>query len=289
MLPHYYNDWLREDGTLAAVHTDILTRDLAWWTNDSRLAALYERSENNARAIKIAGPLQYGLTIGFHGVEHPARSHSHKVADVKADSPAATGSERHIQPGQVNPFDQGGTSAQVQLSSSAELLCGGETVSLDLSCPISYAFCLHIFAGFMWSVSAEIQPNSLEQDNYIKDSELFDVEDLEKTWALPTIRNKRIMRLVRVIGGFGLATVRDVFLTMIPPLSHRRLLPNMNIMETLLNKAKEYEEKRPWEQIGPAYLNLLSLDLDPRQNDRLAFEIIVDVKRTSSNIYHVRT
>jgi hypothetical protein len=63
----------------------------------------------------------------------------------------------------------------------------------------------------------------------------------------------------------------------------------MNIMETLLNKAKEYEEKRPWEQIGPAYLNLLSLDLDPRQNDRLAFEIIVDVKRTSSNIYHVRT
>jgi ankyrin repeat protein len=128
----------------------------------------------------------------------------------------------------------------------------------------------------MWSISKSIPPNTFEQTT-VEDSELFDSSNFASTWGVPILRNKKMMKIARDIEAFGLGPVEDVLLGIIPPLSSCGILPNEVMMDVLLKKPKEYEALHDWDQASDAYVNLLKLDLDPRREDRITYEVVVEL------------
>lgn len=152
----------------------------------------------------------------------------------------------------------------------------GEAVAIISSGPLANILAHHLFSAFMWAISPSIPRDSFAQAT-VDDSDLFDGTDFEITWNLPTLRNKKMMKLARDIEAFGLGPVEDVLLAIIPPLSYRGILPNEVMMRVLLRKIGDYEEYHNWSQAQRVYLNLLQLDMDPRRMDRISYEIVVEL------------
>lgn len=152
----------------------------------------------------------------------------------------------------------------------------GEAVAIISSGPLANILAHHLFSAFMWAISPSIPRDSFAQAT-VDDSDLFDGTDFEITWNLPTLRNKKMMKLARDIEAFGLGPVEDVLLAIIPPLSYRGILPNEAMMRVLLRKIGDYEEYHNWSQAQRVYLNLLQLDMDPRRMDRISYEIVVEL------------
>jgi ankyrin repeat protein len=128
----------------------------------------------------------------------------------------------------------------------------------------------------VWAVSPWIVAETFAHGTSVEDSQLFDVADFDDTWALPTLRNKRLTKIAREIQSFGLGSFDDILLSLIPPLSFHGLLPNEPMVAVLLRKRTEYESLHDY-RAYEAYLSISRLDLDPRRNDRIAYEIVVEL------------
>ncbi|KAF2449915.1 ankyrin [Karstenula rhodostoma CBS 690.94] len=245
------------------VRTDILTRDLNWWTNDPRVTAI---TENTGDPQDTDDDM---LEIGFNGL-YPRRQ---TVPNSDTPNPPK-------QKSQGPPTNESQVPEASEISAKLEAVqdeaIRGKVVSIISDGPLAVVLAHHIFSAFMWAVSDEIQEDKIDTAA-VEDAELFDGSDFQNTWNIPTLRNKRLMKLARAIVGLGLGPIDDVLLAIIPPLSHRGILPNEAMMSVLLRKTKDHERDHDWPQAQTTYLNLLDLQMDPRGMDRISYEIVVEL------------
>lgn len=238
------------DEKASSIRTDVLTRDLSWWTSDPRIVALHGETNDTLGTGKIA------LEIGFNGLE-PAPK-------IDADR-AEQGTQPPKRP----------TAAQEPEAAHARRL-QPKDVSIVSNGPLATVISHHLFSAFMWAVSDYIQEDKLDKAT-VEDPELFDNSEFHSTWYLPTLQNKRLMKVARAIAGFGLGPIDDVLLGIIPPLSHRGILPNEAMMGVLLTKIKEHERYHDWDQTQEAYRHLMELPLHPKRLDRITYEVVVEI------------
>ena len=237
-------------GKVDTIRTDILTRDLCWWTGDPRIRAF------RGEAALLQDTTNVILEIGFNGLEprheteaKPVKDEAHRPKGLMIPQNSEVAQVRHAQP---------------------------EVVPIVSNGPLATVLSHHLFSAFMWAVSHYIQEDKLDAAT-VEDAELFDSSKLHKTWNIPTLRNKELMKLARAIAGFGLGPIDDVLLGIIPPLSHRGILPNEAMMGVLLAKAKEHEKYHDWDQAQEAYCHLMELPLHPHRMDRISYQVIVEI------------
>ncbi|KAF2114543.1 hypothetical protein BDV96DRAFT_577029 [Lophiotrema nucula] len=153
---------------------------------------------------------------------------------------------------------------------------GRNELSIDSSAARAVLLAQHIFSAFIWALSPLITSDTFDQA-VVEDSDLFIASDFERSWMAPTLRNARLIKIARGIESFGLGSFEDILLCMVPPLSCRGLLPNEEILTLLLDKARYFEKQHAWSQSADVYLGLLGLYVNPQNDDRVPYEIVVDI------------
>lgn len=126
----------------------------------------------------------------------------------------------------------------------------------------------------MWTVVEKLPPDCLrkeERDVEIIDRHKFDPRDIGNTWHLPTLRHRKLARLVRSLESFRLGKTSDILLCMIPALSSRDLLPN----DQFLKLVPEIGSDRGWLEIARYHKELLGTRMITRTKERFSFAVAV--------------
>jgi hypothetical protein len=242
------------------VRTDMLIRDLNWWTNDPRLSLL----GIDRKAIDQTGSIQdtkqksslnkSDFVIGFRGLCFQCLTNECDGKEVQLNSKLPKRSEN------------------LEKVSAED----GSALFIDSTGPLASVMAHHLLTAFMWAVSPYIHPDSFDEAT-VEDPDLFEEVKFDSTWNLPTLRNKKLTKLAREVADTGLGSIEDIFLCILPPLSAQGLLPSEAILSVLLQKTKEAERSHDWNQAKQTYLCLLTLDLDPRRSDRLCYKVVVEL------------
>lgn len=273
-----------EESTGASMRTDFLTRDLTWWVSDPRIPAGYEQTDetqtmeqlkvNANERTSSSGP---ELIIGFNGVDgqRDYRDCVRPADDGKVERQTtdvgtkkgpttffakSTAREEHAEPIKSTNSDDG----------------FGVPILINSNAPLATILAHHLFSAFMWAIS-ELIPSDSFHEATVEDSDQFIVADFERSWGRPTLRNRRMMKIVRDIERFGLGSTEDILLSIIPPLSTRGILPNEKMVDLLLEKAKGCEPLHDWQQASEIYKRILDLHMDPRRGDRISYVIVVEL------------
>ncbi|KAF7552239.1 hypothetical protein G7Z17_g4467 [Cylindrodendrum hubeiense] len=112
-----------------------------------------------------------------------------------------------------------------------------------------------MFSAFMWAV-AKTLPDPIKGRSNIRLDDSSSVD----TWQNFTLRNDQLSNMVQDIHTTGLGTLDQVYLSIIPPLSAEKKLPEIDkIVELAREHAKPHERVQHWKQAGDVYLWLFSI------------------------------
>ncbi|KAH0424575.1 hypothetical protein CcaCcLH18_11458 [Colletotrichum camelliae] len=113
-------------------------------------------------------------------------------------------------------------------------------------------FSQHIFSAFMYAVAGMDEKKEFFQD-------VADVQPDtggDSSWKSFTLRNATLSAMIREIESSGLGSLADIYLSVIPPLSEKNILPQADdaIIEMAREKAKQHEQLEHWEEATKIYL-----------------------------------
>ncbi|KAK1524389.1 uncharacterized protein CCOS01_09476 [Colletotrichum costaricense] len=88
----------------------------------------------------------------------------------------------------------------------------------------------------MWNISEFLPrdcldsgPDGVKQELEIEVPQTFDSIDFAKTWLRSQLRHRKLTKVIRSMKSYGLGSITDILLCMIPALSSRNLLPDQGI------------------------------------------------------------
>lgn len=143
----------------------------------------------------------------------------------------------------------------------------------------------HLFTSLMWTVVEHLPKECLHQGPLNSDHEVeiegihtFDPHEFAKTWHRPTLRHRRLTKLVRQIKDFGLGSETEVLLCMIPAFSVKDLLPN----HVILQLTPQIRRGQGWAETARCYNRLLEQSLRVRPagkmpEETLCYNVVVAV------------
>ncbi|KAK5652908.1 hypothetical protein OQA88_9386 [Cercophora sp. LCS_1] len=139
----------------------------------------------------------------------------------------------------------------------------------------------HLFTSFMWMISEHLPRDFLWQDLSSKEDNVeidgrhrFVLDELHETWARPTLRHRTLTKAVRQMETYGLGSLTDILLCIIPVLSVEDLLPN----NAILKLVPEPQQGQPWSDIAAAYQQLLrSVPVGRAAEERFCYAVITRV------------
>ncbi|KAF7539654.1 hypothetical protein G7054_g1965 [Neopestalotiopsis clavispora] len=113
-----------------------------------------------------------------------------------------------------------------------------------------------LFSAFMWAVGKRLKV-PIEGHSEIHPSKSL-VED-DDAWKSIIPRSEGLSKLARDVQNTGLGSLQDAYLSIVPPLSINKKLPQVDhaTVEVAHRKALEYMFVRQWTKAGDAYLWLL--------------------------------
>ena len=126
----------------------------------------------------------------------------------------------------------------------------------------------------MWTVVEKLPQDCLrkeERDVEIIDRHKFDPRDISNTWHLPTLKHRKLVRVVRNLESFRLGRMSDILLCMIPALSSRDLLPN----DQLLKLVPQIDSSRGWVETARYHRELLRTHMITQTKERFSFAVAV--------------
>lgn len=150
----------------------------------------------------------------------------------------------------------------------------------------------HIFSSFMWAVAKNIEdkiPNG-EGETSIARGDLFRIGDPDTLLSLK-FENKTLTGIVNDIQQTGLGSLQDVYMCIIPPLSHFQKLPVGAAVDFVRQRTREYELHGRWEDLVPLYIRLFRecKTLGPTDRDFWrATAILINLFISISNTLQVR-
>lgn len=116
--------------------------------------------------------------------------------------------------------------------------------------PLKMLYSQDMFSAFMWA-AAKAMPDPIQDGAEIQPTG-------SDGWQLFTLHNDHLSRMAQDIQSTGLASLEDIYLSIIPPLSAQQKLPQVDaIIELARLHAKGQEQLRYWEVAGEAYFWLL--------------------------------
>ncbi|KAK0378105.1 hypothetical protein CLIM01_04531 [Colletotrichum limetticola] len=92
----------------------------------------------------------------------------------------------------------------------------------------------------MWNISKFLPrdgmdsgPDGVKQDVEIEGLQTFDSIDFAKTWLRSQLRHRKLTKVIRSMKSYGLGSITDILLCMIPALRSRNLLPDQAILRLM--------------------------------------------------------
>ncbi|KAL1839402.1 hypothetical protein VTJ49DRAFT_1533 [Mycothermus thermophilus] len=234
------DEWLRTKGTLEksslrllGQRTETLNRDLHWWAPEaaSRVIEVQEfGQEIDANMmpweIEVMGCGNHRI-VGF-------------VPNTKGSYVRNIG---HNQWEQFHAYKLWSSDSPTE----------NALLAVESRVPLGVLYTQHMFTAFMWSAAktlaapiwGETDLRPLQQGGASGDS----------AWKEFSLHNTRLSRMAREIQDAGLASLDDVYLSIIPPLSMANKLPEPNsIIDLARARAKPFEESGRWKGAAEAYL-----------------------------------
>jgi hypothetical protein len=114
----------------------------------------------------------------------------------------------------------------------------------------------------------------LKEQTTIGHPDVFKLDDPKKLLSL-RLENKTLVGMANTIQQIGLGTVQDVYMCMIPSLSHTKRLPIASLIDFVRREMKDYEVLGHWEKAIPVYVEL--------------FRICKTLEKTQHNSFHQAT
>ncbi|PGH17795.1 hypothetical protein AJ79_00936 [Helicocarpus griseus UAMH5409] len=142
--------------------------------------------------------------------------------------------------------------------------------------PLPTILAQHLFTGFVWSISKYLPHDALSSAD-IEDRDRFIPHRIAETYWFPTLRNRKLMKIIRISESLGLGTVKDILLCLIPPLSTQLLLPNEEILDLVLQSANELEKGHNWTQAAEIYDAWLETVISKQREERYNYAVVVAV------------
>ncbi|KAF3915133.1 hypothetical protein ABW20_dc0102394 [Dactylellina cionopaga] len=113
----------------------------------------------------------------------------------------------------------------------------------------------HLFTTFMWAL-ADCIPFSvftttnttIDSSNYINSS---------RPWTSYTLKNSRLSRMVNTLSKIGLGRPEDIYMMVIPPLSHARKLPSEKMVDCVSSSIEKAKEQDTYLEALSAHIELL--------------------------------
>lgn len=139
----------------------------------------------------------------------------------------------------------------------------------------------HLFTSFMWTISEYLPRDFLSQDLSSKEENVeidgrhrFVLDELLDTWQRPTLRHRTLTKLVRQMETFGLGTMTDILLCIVPVLSAEDLLPNSAILKLV----PEPQRGQSWSEIARAYRDVLDyIPISMLAEERFCYAVITRI------------
>ncbi|KAI5861398.1 ankyrin repeat-containing domain protein [Durotheca rogersii] len=131
----------------------------------------------------------------------------------------------------------------------------------------------HLFTSFMWAVVDDLPEDCLrkgERDVEIINSHKFVPRDLQDTWYLPSLRHRQLTTIIQKMEKYGLGSMNDILLSMIPALSYRDRLPNEEILSLV-----PLNVERGWVETTRCYNSLLQTSIGVTSKENFAFAVVV--------------
>lgn len=237
------DDWLRKgDKALPrqimrflGPDTPALRRDLNWWM-PGRLSTLL-RVEAIRPATGRASPsganriLGHSRIVGFSKL-----SDSEDAADLTPNHDAV---EIESQSLNIDEIETSGSYPVLSLATMSD-------TTLELS------FAQHLFSAFMWAVSGKIA--RIEGQSSAKQTDML---SNATAWHCFKLENTTISRIAQAVQKTGLGSLEDVYLCIVPPLSHALRLPDAAAASLVLNTVAGREPFSAVAEFASTYLELL--------------------------------
>lgn len=237
------DDWLRKgDKALPrqimrflGPDTPALRRDLNWWM-PGRLSTLL-RVEAIRPVMGRAHPggvnriLGHSRIAGFSKLSDSKDpvdlSASHEVMEIESQSL------------NIDEIEASGSYPVLSLATMSD-------TTLEVS------FAQHLFSAFMWAVSKKIA--RIEGQSSAKQTDML---SNPTAWHYFKLENTTISRIAQAVQKTGLGSLEDVYLCIVPPLSHSLRLPDAAAASLVLNAVASREPFSAVTEFASTYLELL--------------------------------
>ncbi|KAL2117075.1 hypothetical protein VTJ04DRAFT_9243 [Mycothermus thermophilus] len=250
------DEWLRTKETLDRAslrllgqRTEALIRDLQWWA-----------PEIASRVIDVEPADQE-----TDGNTTPWELGNHRVVGFVSDTKGS-----YVRKIGHNLWEQ----HHVYKPRSSESPIERSLLAVESRLPLGVLYSQHMFTAFMWStaktmkapIQGETDLQSVQQGS----------EGGDTAWQRFTLHDTQLSKIAREIQDTGLASLDDVYLSIIPPLSVANKLPDPSpIIDVVRARAMPFEESHRWENAAEVYLWLF------RQTKSLSEDSYVRTKATA--------
>ncbi|KAF5012140.1 hypothetical protein FDECE_1789 [Fusarium decemcellulare] len=228
---------------------EVLKRDISWWV-DSLIA-----EESDPRITDESCSIDYGKSSDENSIRESQRRPS-KARSNKVDLVIGFNGAPHKD-----------TAWELGVTSKA-------TLPNILS--------QHLFTHFMWTIIKHLPQNCLDpgygdkqQEIEIEGPQAFESRDFVQTWLRPRLRHRTLTKVVRQAEAYGLGSMTDILLCMVPALSSMNLLPNHVVLKLMPHLGSA----QGWAETTNCYRKLLAtIKTDTvRKEDKFSVAIVTAV------------
>ncbi|KAK0622796.1 hypothetical protein B0T14DRAFT_494379 [Immersiella caudata] len=138
----------------------------------------------------------------------------------------------------------------------------------------------HLFTSFMWTVVDQLPGDCLQQgissseeDVEIDGRHKFVLYEFLQTWRRPTLRHRQLTKVVRHMETYGLGSIHDILLCMVPALSFKDLLPN----NAMLKLMPQVGVGQSWLEAARAYHRLLTTSVGTATEENYCYAVVTTV------------
>jgi hypothetical protein len=144
--------------------------------------------------------------------------------------------------------------------------------------PLEGLFALDIFSAFMWAYAQTPEFKWIAGDTTIQQSDRIISKGGDVSWQSFTLKNSTLSKIAENVSRTGLASVEEVYLTIIPPLSKFRRLPDTGVaIEYASQQARTYELSAEWDRASQCHLWALSICESFDRNEEAAIYAIASL------------
>ncbi|KAF5571075.1 serine threonine phosphatase 6 regulatory ankyrin repeat subunit a [Fusarium phyllophilum] len=137
----------------------------------------------------------------------------------------------------------------------------------------------HLFTDFIWTAVKGSSKGLLQRDIdgirqvEIEGVHMFDSQSFAQTWLRPRLRHRQLSKAIRQMETYGLGTMNEILLCIIPAFSHMGLLPNQEILKLMPRIRYGHE----WVEVAMCHTTLLQRIKEPsnKEVERLTADAII--------------